>query len=616
MIRAAGEAAVLLVAEAERHERGLLELGREFPLRAVVELCERLGEPRDLERALAKVVRLLGVEKQNPMRDFRLRHHDGDDRSSRRAASSRRAGDSRSATSICRRPRAPRSPDRGSDPACRSRSRRARRASRRGRADRASARRGRSAARRELPVAIRADRDTSRAPIPPSASIAARQRSTAAGGDADGEPARVQPAGRGGAAAAFFFFVLVAPCSAKLAGADQRRQPARLAAVTRAGAVGPGKRIFLADALASPLPSPYRAMRLRSIVALFSPPAALRRRTEARHHRRRTISRSSSSPIRASRRTVRAWCTSCRESIARRIGECRPSGSRPTDGSAPARVLIDEAWSPSAPRWSPDGTAIEFISARASTDTGSAAARRARRRVPQLWIQSLSRRRAAQGDEHHERRLQLRAVAGRRARRCLSRTGPSDKRPAGKDRSDVRHYSHLVVQVQRYWLVRRPPVAHLDRRPRERRRAVRSPRATIGTTPIRSGRRTAARIAFVSDRTGHEYDGGRNTDVWTIGAERRRADESLGGRRAGQLAALVAGRKVDRVRDAAAEEAPPQIMIAPLGGGVTTAPFPALDLIPTDLQWSGDGRSLYFDTGVKGEYQLFRIEIAPIASRR
>ena len=38
--------------------------------------------------------------------------------------------------------------------------------------------------------------------------------------------------------------------------------------------------------------------------------------------------------------------------------------------------------------------------------------------------------------------------------------------------------------------------------------------------------------------------------------------------------------------------------------------MPTLDLIPTDLQWSGDGRALYFDTGVKGEYQIFRIEIA------
>ena len=54
-------------------------------------------------------------------------------------------------------------------------------------------------------------------------------------------------------------------------------------------------------------------------------------------------------------------------------------------------------------------------------------------------------------------------------------------------------------------------------------------------------------------------------------------------------------------------------MIAPAGGGgVTMAPYPSLDLIPTDLQWSGDGRALYFDTGVKGEYQIFASRSANI----
>ena len=58
-------------------------------------------------------------------------------------------------------------------------------------------------------------------------------------------------------------------------------------------------------------------------------------------------------------------------------------------------------------------------------------------------------------------------------------------------------------------------------------------------------------------------------------------------------------------------------MIAPAAGGAATAPVPSLDLIPTDLQWAGDGRSLYFDTGVKGEYQIFRIDDRrTIASRR
>src|SRR6185369_606324 len=60
---------------------------------------------------------------------------------------------------------------------------------------------------------------------------------------------------------------------------------------------------------------------------------------------------------------------------------------------------------------------------------------------------------------------------------------------------------------------------------------------------------------------------------------------------------------------AAAEEAPPQLVIAPANGGAATAPVPTLDLIPTDLQWAADG-ALYFDTGVKGELQLFKIDPA------
>src|SRR5205814_10084338 len=34
-----------------------------------------------------------------------------------------------------------------------------------------------------------------------------------------------------------------------------------------------------------------------------------------------------------------------------------------------------------------------------------------------------------------------------------------------------------------------------------------------------------------------------------------------------------------------------------------------LDLIPGGLQWSDDGKSIYFETGVKGELQLFRVDI-------
>src|SRR5690348_4571534 len=81
MISAAGEAAVLLVAEPKRDERRLLELGRELALRPVVELRERLSETGHLERPLPEVVRLLRIEEENAMRDFRLRHDERHDRS-------------------------------------------------------------------------------------------------------------------------------------------------------------------------------------------------------------------------------------------------------------------------------------------------------------------------------------------------------------------------------------------------------------------------------------------------------------------------------------------------------------------------------------------------------
>src|SRR5215831_13786115 len=79
VIHAAGEAPVLLVAEAERDERCLLELDLELALRAIVERCEILRQPRHLEGSLAEIVRLLGVQQENSVRDFRFWHDQGDD---------------------------------------------------------------------------------------------------------------------------------------------------------------------------------------------------------------------------------------------------------------------------------------------------------------------------------------------------------------------------------------------------------------------------------------------------------------------------------------------------------------------------------------------------------
>ena len=50
-------------------------------------------------------------------------------------------------------------------------------------------------------------------------------------------------------------------------------------------------------------------------------------------------------------------------------------------------------------------------------------------------------------------------------------------------------------------------------------------------------------------------------------------------------------------------------MIAPASGGAATQSVADFDLLPTDLQWGSDG-ALYFDTGVKGENHVFRVDVA------
>ena len=119
------------------------------------------------------------------------------------------------------------------------------------------------------------------------------------------------------------------------------------------------------------------------------------------------------------------------------------------------------------------------------------------------------------------------------------------------------------------------------------------------------------RIAFVSNRTGKEFEGNRNTDVWVIlpdGTQLTKIsdhDESDNSPRWSPDGRWIAFTGEVRDRDH------PKIWVAPAEGGKRSVlAANGLDLIPTGLEWAEDGKSLYFESGVKGEFQLFRVDLA------
>jgi len=275
--------------------------------------------------------------------------------------------------------------------------------------------------------------------------------------------------------------------------------------------------------------------------------------------------------------------------------------------------------SSTAPRWSPDGKSLAFLSARTSAESASG--------TTQLAAPPAAGSSAA---EPQRNQVFLLSMSGGEARRLtnlkngvsvfrwspdgtrlavVSRLGPSDSRPDSKDRSDVRHYKNTSYKFN--------DTGWFDDR-----------RAHLWVVEVKSGNARpitegndwndsdpqwspdGTQLAFVSNRTGKEYDENRNTDVWVITAEGKElkkisdhdeADNSPRWSPDGKTIAFL-GELHDRDH--------PKIWLAPAAGGVASVQAAnGLDLIPGGLEWSDDGKSLYFETGVKGENHLFRVDL-------
>jgi dipeptidyl aminopeptidase/acylaminoacyl peptidase len=282
-----------------------------------------------------------------------------------------------------------------------------------------------------------------------------------------------------------------------------------------------------------------------------------------------------------------------------------------TDGRSPPRVLLDEAWSASAPRWSPDGKTIAFTSGRVIEDsTGKTGTQQPAPGRSQLWTVAV-----AGGTPHRVTNVANGVSACSWSPNatqfvCLVRTGPSDTLNTGPDRSDVRHYTSPGYKFNDTgWYDDKHSHLWLIDAATGTARALTSGDAWNDTDPQWSP--DGSRIAFVSDRTGKEFDEGRNSDIWTVPAAGGSLTKiSRSPERDASPVWSPDGRSIAFV-SAEDEDAPPQIYVAPSdGSGTPKIIAPSLDLIPGNLEWVDRGRSIYFDTGVKGELHVFGIDVA------
>jgi dipeptidyl aminopeptidase/acylaminoacyl peptidase len=278
------------------------------------------------------------------------------------------------------------------------------------------------------------------------------------------------------------------------------------------------------------------------------------------------------------------------------------------DGSRVPSQFTTSPQSSSSPRWSPDGKSLAFLSSRPEGMSSTAAPPDQPR--SQVYLLSLNGGEARRITNLKNGVSTFRWSPDGSRLVIVSRIGPSDSRADSKDRSDVRHYKNTTYKFN--------DTGWFDDR-----------RTHLWVVDVKSGTAQqitegndwndsdpqwspdSSRIAFASNRTGKEYEENRNSDVWVVSAgggaltkisDHDEADTTPRWSPDGKTIAFI-GELHDRDH--------PKIWLATAAGGAASVlAANDLDLIPGGLEWSADARSLYFETGVKGENHLFRVDLA------
>lgn len=286
-----------------------------------------------------------------------------------------------------------------------------------------------------------------------------------------------------------------------------------------------------------------------------------------------------------------------------------------TDGGRAPWQFTTAPQSSTSPRWSPDGKSLAFLSSRPAeaTPAGAPGAAPAGTTEPvraQVYLLSMNGGEAKRITNLKNGVSVFRWSPDGTRLVVVSRVGPSDSRPDNKDRSDVRHYKNSSYKFNDTgWFDDRRTHLWLVEMNSGSAKQITEGDDWNDSDPQWSPDGT--RLAFVSNRTGKEYEENRNSDVWVISAEGGKLtkisdhDEADNQPRWSPDGKWIAFTGEIRDRDH------PKIYLAPsTGGAPSVLAANGLDLIPNALRWSDDGKSIYFETGVKGEVQLFRVDVA------
>jgi dipeptidyl aminopeptidase/acylaminoacyl peptidase len=275
-----------------------------------------------------------------------------------------------------------------------------------------------------------------------------------------------------------------------------------------------------------------------------------------------------------------------------------------TDGATTPRRLSAQGFSSYAPRWSPDGKTLAFLSRRNSEASTGEAPKAQIYLLPMIGGgEGIALTKLKNGVQSYQWSPDGTRIV------VVSHSGPSDGILAADRKSDVRHYTHIIYKFndtgwddgkrQHLWVVNVQD---------GEARQITEGQDWNDTDPQWSPDGT--RIAFVSDRTGKSYDSIRNnTDVWVVPAsggsltkisDHDFADESPRW--------SPDGKQILFTGKTAYHQFPKLYIANSSGGPVSQLAVNDLDLIPVELNWPLPG-SVLFQARAKGEAQIFQADL-------